>query len=481
MPINGYFDTPFAEGGSLTPVPDGVQGDGSVSYEQGYGILYSTKVESGGYNFPRTQHNQILHDVTAAIQQMQQNSVPPFITTVMNGGTPFSYGQGVRVISGGVIYRSLVGSNTTTPPSSSWSIDGTAGIPESAQAAGTYNPQGADLGSIIVRSNSGSAMSDTLPGTSGALAAAWWAYITNADASGYDSVGVGAGGSISVGNRPTANAFIIAPGETWLVVSLGGGGYIAMRVGTATLHTPPPQGAAKNLRGAWTSNTAAAWTADSIVLYDANGNSRLITGFSQAIAAGATGIGGLSTGSVAANTWYAVYAAVNPASGTQGIFFDPSFTSPTNPAGYSYSALIGVIRTDGSTNILGFKQYGEDWQYVVGSNLAALPQSISGTSGNVSTPTWTAASISSQIPTAIASTGKFILATGVGIDAIAAPNNSYGTLGSTTNAPPMSSHNNATGNTGETFVCEFVLESTNVYYASTGTGSLAVMGFRINL
>jgi hypothetical protein len=77
--------------------------------------------------------------------------------------------------------------------------------------------------------------------------------------------------------------------------------------------------------------------------------------------------------------------------------------------------------------------------------------------------------------------GKFILATGPSIDAIAAPNNSYGTLGSVSNAPPMSSHNNATGNTGETFVCDFVLESTNVYYAATGTAALAVMGFRLNL
>jgi hypothetical protein len=126
MPINGYFDTVFATSGSVTPVPDGAQGNGSVSYTEGYGILYSTPVGSGGFNFPRAQHNQVLFDITTAIQNWQQNTIAPFITTTMNGGTPYVYPQYAMVLYGGVAYISNTGSNSDIPPTSKWTILGTA-------------------------------------------------------------------------------------------------------------------------------------------------------------------------------------------------------------------------------------------------------------------------------------------------------------------------------------------------------------------
>ncbi|OWK36885.1 hypothetical protein [Fimbriiglobus ruber] len=121
-PIDGYFDIPFAVGGDLNTIPDATQPSGTVSYEQGYPVGYSTPVGSGGFNVPRTSINQVLNDITTAIQAYQQFGTPPFITTTMNGGTPFSYGQYARVLSAGVVYQSLVGSNTDTrPPRSGWS------------------------------------------------------------------------------------------------------------------------------------------------------------------------------------------------------------------------------------------------------------------------------------------------------------------------------------------------------------------------
>lgn len=119
MPNSLYFDTTFAENGDLVAVPDGTQSDGSVSYNQGYGIAYSTPVASGGYNFPRGQHNQILNDVTNAIQLMQQNGCFSFITTAMNNGTPYSYKLGASCLydagGGAQVWVSSAASNTTTP------------------------------------------------------------------------------------------------------------------------------------------------------------------------------------------------------------------------------------------------------------------------------------------------------------------------------------------------------------------------------
>lgn len=120
MPSSGYFDTIFAASGTRTTVPDAIQGDGSVSYTQGYGALYSTAVSSGGLNFPRAQHNQVLFDITTAIQNWQQNTIAPFITSSMNGGSPFSYSAYNMVLSGGIGYISLVNSNADTPPSAKW-------------------------------------------------------------------------------------------------------------------------------------------------------------------------------------------------------------------------------------------------------------------------------------------------------------------------------------------------------------------------
>ena len=120
MPISGYFDTPFGSAGDLTPVPDAVQTDGTISYSQGWGILYNTPVGSGGQNVARGTMNQVLYDITSAVQKYQQNTIAPFITTAMNGGAPYSYNQYALVLYSGVAYQSLVNANTDTPPSPKW-------------------------------------------------------------------------------------------------------------------------------------------------------------------------------------------------------------------------------------------------------------------------------------------------------------------------------------------------------------------------
>lgn len=122
MPINLYFDTVFANAGDVTSVPDAIQPDGSVSYGQGYGPKYATPLASGGLDIERAKMNQILQDITAALQQLQQHGTPPFITSTMNGGTPYSYSKYDRVLYSGVVYQSLQNANTDTPPSAKWQV-----------------------------------------------------------------------------------------------------------------------------------------------------------------------------------------------------------------------------------------------------------------------------------------------------------------------------------------------------------------------
>lgn len=112
-PSGGYFDIPFAENGDLNPIPDPTQPGGTVSYNQGFPVGYSTPVASGGLLVPRTAFNQVLNDITTAIQAIQQTGVPPYFAYISSNGGYVKY---ARVLySDGHVYQSLKNSNVATP------------------------------------------------------------------------------------------------------------------------------------------------------------------------------------------------------------------------------------------------------------------------------------------------------------------------------------------------------------------------------
>lgn len=124
-----YFLYPFADAGDVAPVPNAVQPDGSVSYAQGFSADYEADpaLDPDAKDIPRTATNQILLDITTAIQQYQQHGTPPFITTSDNGGSPYAYSKNdrVRYDDGGgfKVYQSLINSNTDLPTvSTSWAV-----------------------------------------------------------------------------------------------------------------------------------------------------------------------------------------------------------------------------------------------------------------------------------------------------------------------------------------------------------------------
>jgi hypothetical protein len=79
--------------------------------------------------------------------------------------------------------------------------------------------------------------------------------------------------------------------------------------------------------------------------------------------AAGTGNGGFPTGlSLSADTWY-LYFMIAKTDGTVDFGFDTSSTAANllaDATGYSYYRRIGFVLTDGSSNILGFTQFG-DW------------------------------------------------------------------------------------------------------------------------
>jgi len=112
-----YFRFPWAVDGDKAAIPDPTQSDGAVSYQQGYGPNYETNPETdpNSRDIERTMYNQALFDITQTLQQYFQRSVPPYITSAMNGGVAYGYSQYARVLFNNRIYESLINNNTTEP------------------------------------------------------------------------------------------------------------------------------------------------------------------------------------------------------------------------------------------------------------------------------------------------------------------------------------------------------------------------------
>ena len=84
--------------------------------------------------------------------------------------------------------------------------------------------------------------------------------------------------------------------------------------------------------------------------------------------------GGLFSGSVGNSTWYHVFLIRNDSDGTIDAGFDTSVTAANRPAGYTAYRRIGSVLTNGSANILGFTQRGDQFSWTtVANDMEATP------------------------------------------------------------------------------------------------------------
>lgn len=220
-------------------------------------------------------------------------------------------------------------------------------------------------------------------------------------------------------------------------------------------------------------STSITLTADSVALRDTNKVAITRDSVSLTIDCTTTGANGLDAGSLANTTWYYSYVIFNPSTGTTAGLASSSATSPTLPSGYTFYARFGAHRTDGSAQFLAGKQYGRRFQYTT-----IREMSSGGAVGSVTTPTYTAVAVGSYVPTSVAFRIFGSLWGNNGIF-IAAPNSSYGAHTGSSTAPPVGI-NIGTASTAQQF--DFILESTNIHWATSGTGaSIRCMGWEDNI
>lgn len=225
---------------------------------------------------------------------------------------------------------------------------------------------------------------------------------------------------------------------------------------------------------ATTPNTKIDVTADFAVMRDSAGRIFTDSSVSLTIDCSTTGANGLDSGSLGVSIWYYIYLISN-GSATAGLV-SASSSSPTLPSGYAYSALIAAIPTDGSSNLQAILRRGNTTVYT------NSPITIdSGVQGDWSVPTWHAASVSTAVPTAF-TTHIEVRLTCPGAAAAAAHPSS--TVGNWTNygSCPLLGVRSQTANEVYSMSGWWVLESTNIYYASnTANAYLRCHGWKDSL
>lgn len=191
-----------------------------------------------------------------------------------------------------------------------------------------------------------------------------------------------------------------------------------------------------------------------------------------------SGAGGLDTGTETNSTWYNVWVIWNGS--TAAALFSLSATSPTMPGGYTNKFRVGVVRNDASGNFWRTIQKRSRAQILIGTNPTTPPLMLSGSQGSPDTPTYVAAALGNFLPpTAIV--GWFGTYKGNNQRIILAPNPSYGGSFSSTNPPYLSQDSTNEHSDNRAASVSMILESTNVYWASSGTGALFAQGWEDNL
>lgn len=158
----------------------------------------------------------------------------------------------------------------------------------------------------------------------------------------------------------------------------------------------------KGIMSITSASATGTYTADEVVVETAlAGNQKLLGTYSQALNLATTGAGGMDTGSAPTSGFVSIYAIYNPTTPATSIMACNVTTSSGSvygganfPSGYTYSSLLGIVPTNGSSQMKPGLLIDRKWFY-------QAPVSIfTGTSGGGGSSTLTSQSISAGVPAA---------------------------------------------------------------------------------
>ena len=236
------------------------------------------------------------------------------------------------------------------------------------------------------------------------------------------------------------------------------------------------KGTVSNLvAGAAGGTASASISADRAVLFDANDNPYLAAAVSQSASLGASGAGGLDTGTAAANSLYSLWLIYNPAGATLSALLSLSATAPVLPSGYAFTLRVGWVLTDGAANVMAYVQRGRRFQFKGVGAGEGVRLGYGNTGG-----AWTAITVLGvYAPTTAAVLHGAAYKSGNNITQVAA-NGSFAVGYSATNVAPFLAAANAGTSLG--YPWSIVPETSALYWLSGDAGSSAWLnGWEDNL
>ena len=266
------------------------------------------------------------------------------------------------------------------------------------------------------------------------------------------------------------------------------GGFVVNVVPTALTAPGAVQGIFTNLVITNTTATTPAHqvavTANALSLYNGSVYSTATSISFTIDTSNANGPNGLDTGSLAASTWYYIYAIQNTSSAAVAGLMSTNSTAPsfTNCPGYSNYARIGTVRANATPAFVNFIQKGRRVQYAVGtynSNaLAAMPNIANGTAGtySVTAPTFATANITSVVPPTASEIIVFantVYEAGSEAAMLVAPNSNYAGLENSIGNFPYACLASVTAITQMTMILE---SATTISWVSNASGGAISCG-----
>lgn len=115
-------------------------------------------------------------------------------------------------------------------------------------------------------------------------------------------------------------------------------------------------------------NATFSFSADAICVKNASNEQIVLNNVSESCNLLTSGAGGLDTGVIAGNTWYAGYIAFNPATLDSYAVASLNFTAPVLQPGYTHYAFVTSARTNaGATQLLPFTRDDDTLFYAPGA------------------------------------------------------------------------------------------------------------------
>lgn len=114
--MTNFIKTPFAQSGDKT-VPPETDASGGVNWTQGYPGAYSKDpaTDPSAKRIERESFNGVLNKISVAVNELQTTGLAPYIEAADNGGSTYTYKNGVMVYRDGVVYQSTKDNNNTVP------------------------------------------------------------------------------------------------------------------------------------------------------------------------------------------------------------------------------------------------------------------------------------------------------------------------------------------------------------------------------